>query len=69
MMPLKIVGREAWGGLKIALTLLVAACVVAVFLLGVKQAVIGAFVGFVIMGFVGLPMWLATLQDDLSHIG
>ena len=60
------IGRESGLLLKIVIPMLIGGVIVSAIFLGGKVALIGMFVASVLMLFISLPLWLASLEDDVE---
>ncbi len=61
------VRRETVGAFLIAIPVVAALLVLTGLVLGWKLALVGTFVGACMVGFIGMPMWLATLTEHNAH--
>jgi hypothetical protein len=65
--PWRVVGRESLLMVVILGIFFVSAMIVTMAILGPKQGLLGGLVAFCLMSFIGLPLWLASLEDDLAE--
>ena len=67
VIPLSMLGSGLWLTMKIVLPLMLGAIVVFVawFNFSVIAALIAAFVAFILMIFIAIPLWLSIAEDEL----
>lgn len=61
-----IVIRECGLAVKIIVPLLIAAVLVPLFAFGSTIVIAGAFATFALMMMISLPLWLASIEDDIE---
>lgn len=69
VVPFEMIGRAIWLLAKILVPLLIGAVVIGTIFFDFKLAVLASFMGFTLMMFIGLPLVLATYEDEVISEG